>query len=127
MRTSLWIALLLLLAVILTGVLTEGAMQRVSQRYAQAAGTVEAAILAGDWQGAETAVATLLAAWQQQEPALQTLINHDDTDSVTCALVTLQAAIRARDEAGCLEACAALREHAQHLHHRDAFTLANVL
>lgn len=58
---------------------------------------------------------------------LQMLINHEDTDAVTLSLLLLQAAIEAQDVPGCLAACAQMRENAQHLYHRDAFTLANVL
>lgn len=127
MRTSLWIALLLLAATIIGGLLTAHGMRMVSDRYVSAAEELRILTEKGDWQRAAETAAAYLADWQEQVPLLQTLINHDDTDSVTLALVTLQAAIQAQDEPGCLIACAELRENAQHLYHRDAFTLANVL
>lgn len=80
-----------------------------------------------EWARAAETAAAYLESWRETVPFLQMLINHEDTDSVTLSLVQLQAAIRAEDEAGCFIACAELRENAQHLYHRDGFTLANVL
>lgn len=127
MRTSVVIAIVLLAAVILGGVLTEGAMRRVSDRYVAASEELRALVKAEDWPRASQTTAAYLDDWQARVPALQMLINHDDTDDVTLSLALLQAAIDAQDVPGCLEACAQLKENALHLHHRDAFTLANVL
>lgn len=127
MRTSVVIALALLAVVILSGMLTEGAMGRVSDRYVAASAELKVLVTAEEWTRAAEAAAAYHADWEERVPALQMLINHDDTDDVTMALALLRAAIEAQDVAGCLEACAQLRENALHLHHRDAFTLANVL
>ena len=80
-----------------------------------------------EWQRAGETVESYIGSWEQTVPWLQTLINHDDTDSVTAALAQLRAGIRAQEQAMCYEACAMLRENARHLYHRDAFTLGNVL
>lgn len=127
MRTSVVIALVVLAVVIVGGVLTESAMQRVADRYVSAAEELRALVTAGAWTQAGEAAKAYAADWEDRVPALQMLINHDDTDDVTMALALLRSAIEAQDIPGCLEACAQLRENALHLHHRDAFTLANVL
>lgn len=127
MRTSAWIAIALLAAVIAGGLLTGGMMQNLSRRYRAAADELRDLTDREDWPRAEQAVAACLDDWRSRVDALQMLINHDDTDDVTLSLLTLQAAIAAQDRAGCLAACAQLREQALHLYHRDAFTLANVL
>ncbi|MBR3762933.1 MAG: DUF4363 family protein [Clostridia bacterium] len=127
MRTSVLIALTLLAVVILGGVLTEDAMRRVSDMYVAAAEELRTLVTAQQWPRAEETAAIYQADWEKRVPALQMLINHDDTDDVTMALALLRASIEARDIPGCLQACAQLRENALHLHHRDAFTLANVL
>lgn len=127
MRTSLWISVTLLLAVILAGVISAGAMRGLSERYVGAAQELRMMTEQEDWSRAAQTAEACHADWEDRLPALQTLINHDDTDDVTLALVMLEAAIAARDRAGCLQACALLKEHALHLYHRDAFTLANVL
>ncbi|MBQ2952648.1 MAG: DUF4363 family protein [Clostridia bacterium] len=127
MRTSLAIAVALLLAVAIAGTLSSGAMHALSQRYAGAAEELRELVRQEEWDRAADCAAAYLAEWRGRLPALQTLINHEDTDDVTLSLVTLEAGIAAQDRAGCLEACAQLREQALHLYHRDAFTLANVL
>jgi hypothetical protein len=48
-------------------------------------------------------------------------------DAVTSALKKIEAGISSRELSLCLEACAELGEHAEHLYHRDALTLGNVL
>lgn len=127
MRTSLWISAALLVAVILAGSLSATAMRGLSQQYVEAAQELRVLTAQEDWAAAQQVTAAWRADWQKRLPALQTLINHDDTDDVTLSLATLEAAIAAQDRSACLAACAALREHAMHLFHRDAFTLANVL
>lgn len=127
MRTSLWIAIGLLVVVLLTGAVTSVQMRQISDRYVSAAEELFVLTALGDWgRSAETA-ADYLTDWRKVVPRLQMLINHDDTDAVTLTLVRLQAAIAARDTAGALAACAEMRENAEHLYHRDAFTWANVL
>ena len=127
MRTSLCIAVALLAATILAGTMTENAMRRVSDRYVLAAEELRSLTQQGQWERAAAAADGCLADWRGQVSMLQMLINHEDTDAVTLSLLLLQAAIEAQDVPGCLAACAQMRENAQHLYHRDAFTLANVL
>lgn len=127
MRTSLWIALALLALTVAAGLFTAGEVRLVSERYVSAAEELRSMTAHGEWSRAGETVQAYLEGWREMVPTLQMLINHEDTDDVTLALVTLQAAIDAQDLPGCLAACAGLRESAQHLYHRDAFTLANVL
>lgn len=127
MRTSLWIAIGLLAVILLAGAVTSLQMQGISDRYVSAAEELFVLSAQGDWARAAEASTAYLQDWRDLVPKLQMLINHDDTDSVTLSLVTLQAAVAAKDPAGALAACAQLREHAEHLYHRDAFTWANVL
>ena len=82
----------------------------------------------GVWSGEEVrALSEEYAASAEELPWLQTLINHDDVDAVTTALKKIEAGISSRELSLCLEACAELGEHAEHLYHRDALTLGNVL
>ena len=127
MRTSLWMALALLALVLVGGWLTGREMRQISERYVSAAEELSVLTEGEDWPRAAEIARAYLADWRERLPMLQTLINHEDTDDVTLALVQLQAAIEARDKAGCLTACALLKENARHLYHRDAFALENVL
>lgn len=127
MRTSLCIALLLLAGTIGIGMMTGRGIKQVSDRYISAAEELLSMAEHEEWERAAETVQVYLDTWRKTMPRLQMLINHEDTDSVTAALITLQAGIRAKDQTTCYTACAELRENAQHLYHRDGFTLANVL
>lgn len=127
MRTSLWIAIALLIVTIGGSLLEAGETKSLSQRYVSASEELLIMVEKQDWTRAEDTVAAYLQSWEQTIPWLQILINHDDIDDVTLSLVRLQAGIRAREKSACYEACAELKEDARHIHHRDAFTLGNVL
>lgn len=127
MRTSFIISLALLLLVLGGGILTEKKTEVLSGRYVSAAKELFILAEKEEWQRAGEAAAAYMADWREITPWLQILINHDDIDDVTLALTRLAAAIAAREQALCYELCAELEENARHIHHRDAFTLGNVL
>ena len=127
MRTSLVISLVLLAVVIGCGMLEEMETERLSSRYESAAEELRVMAEKSDWGWAKETVTAYMQDWEDTASWLQLLINHEDIDDVTLALVHLEAAIAAKEPAWCYEACAELKENAGHIHHRDAFTLGNVL
>ena len=127
MRTSLFIALVLLVLVIGGGMLEEKETEILRERYTSAAEELRVMAEKSEWNRAQETVNAYMTDWEDTASWLQLLINHEDIDDVTLALVRLEAAIAAQEQAGCFEACAELKENARHIHHRDAFTLGNVL
>ena len=127
MRTSLIISLALLILVIGGGMLEEMETEILSARYVSAAEELRVMAEKSDWGKAHETVTAYMRDWEDTAAWLQLLINHEDIDDVTLALVRLNAAVAAKEQAGCFEACAELKENARHIHHRDAFTLGNVL
>lgn len=127
MRTSLIISLVLLVLVLGSGMLEEKKTATLSGRYVSAAEELRVMAEKSDWGRAQETVDAYMSDWEDTASWLQLLINHEDIDDVTLALVHLEAAIAAKEQAGCFEACAELKENARHIHHRDAFTLGNVL
>lgn len=127
MRTNLLVAMLLLAATVTGGVVSAEHILNLSHRYISAAEELQSMTAHGEWQRAEETADAYLDSWEQTVPLLQMLINHEDADDVTMALIRIRAGIQCRDTALCIEACAELREHAAHLYHRDAFTWGNVL
>ncbi len=127
MRTGLAISLVLLALTLGAGWAEENENRLLSRKYESAAEELRIMADKGEWKRAEETIEAYLQSWQETVPWLQVLINHEDIDDVTLALVRLQAAILAEDETACFEACAELKENALHIHHRDAFTLGNVL
>ena len=127
MRTSLVISLVLLMVVIACGMLEEMETERLAGRYVSAAEEMRVMAEQSDWTRARETVTAYMQDWESTAAWLQLLINHEDIDDVTLALVHLEAAVAAEEQAGCFDACAELKENARHIHHRDAFTLGNVL
>ena len=121
------ISFVLLVLTIGGGILEEAETQRQSHRYISAAEEVQIMADKGEWRRAAETVDAYLGTWEETVPWLQILINHEDIDDVTLSLVRLKAAVAAEEQGSCLEACAELKENARHIHHRDAFTLGNVL
>ena len=66
-------------------------------------------------------------AWEELLPGLQMQIDHEATDDVTLALEHIAAGLESQNLPLALLGCRNLRESASHLHHRDAFTWANIL
>lgn len=127
MRSSLTISLVLLAVVIVCGVMNINTTKDISTRYVSAAEELRVLTQDGDWRRAAEAVETYHQTWKDTLEWLQMLINHSDGDEVSRALERIEAGIQAQDTATCLEGCAELREAAEHIYHRDAFTLGNIL
>ena len=127
MRTNLWVAIGLLVIVIAFGVWATGTMKGLSDRYISASEELLALTQEKQWQRADEIIRSYRESWKQTEVWLQTMVIHEELDAVDIALKRLHAGIEARDQSLSYEACAELRENAEHLFHRDAFTLGNIL
>ena len=127
MRTNLVISLVLLVLTIGCGWWEETQTEALCERYVSAAKELRIMAEKADWLRAEETVSAYKADWESTTPWLQVLINHDDIDDVTLSLTRLEAVIAAREQGQCYEICAELEENARHIHHRDNFTLGNVL
>lgn len=127
MRTGLMISLVLLCVTIGSGCWAEHETKQISQRYEAAAEEIYTLADMAEWSMAEQVITDYLHDWKQTVPWLQMLINHEDIDDITLALERLRACIVAKDAGACYENCAELKENARHIHHRDAFSMGNVL
>lgn len=127
MHSRLTISVILLAVVIGCGIGNIGLTKDISRRYIAAAEELRTLVQAESWQRVEETAGAYHEAWRDTLNWLQMLINHADGDEVSYALESIQAGAAARDAATCLVACAQLREAAEHIYHRDAFTLANIL
>ena len=127
MRTNFWVAMGLLVIVIAFGIWETTVMGGIATRYISAAEELQALIRDGQWQRADETVRAYRERWNESNSWLQTLVIHEELDAVDMALRRIHAGVEAQDYALCGEACAELREYAEHLYHRDAFNLGNVL
>ena len=127
MKRQLIITVIATVLVLTLGIVCETASYRISTAYRQRLLTVGAALGRGNWQDALQRTLEISEQWEKQCGIVQLWINHGDTDQVTQGLLQLRAAILYQDELEALEAFDACMENFGHLHHRDAFTLKNIL
>lgn len=126
MRSGLIISLTLLAVVIVCGVMNIHLTRDISNRYVSAAEELRIMTQDEDWPRAAETVQAYHTDWKDTLEWLQMLINHADGDEVSRALERIEAGIQDQDRGTCLEGCAELKEAAEHIYHRDAFTLGNV-
>lgn len=127
MRSSLVITVVLLVLVIAGGLLNAQVTRDISNRYVSAAEELMALTEAGDWERAAQVAGDYHSSWEETLQWLEILVNHDDADDVTLALIQIEAGIRTRDLVTCTVGCNELKENAMHIYHRDAFTIGNIL
>ena len=127
MRSGLRLALVMLSAVIALGIGNIGITKEISRRYVGASQELHALVQAGEWQRAGETTGAYQQRWKDDLSWLQMLINHADGDEVSYALAQIAAGVEAQKLSVCLEGCARMKEAAEHLYHRDAFTLGNIL
>ena len=109
------------------GGVCEAAGHVASRRYTESLEAVMEDFEAGDWEGAEDGASRLFARWEEECGLFQTWMRHTDTDAVTHALRALRASLSERDRLSVLLYYGECLENFSHLHHRDAFTLKNIL
>ena len=100
---------------------------RISNDYQERVEQMEQAVREGDWERAQTLYEQMDQHWEQVRPTLQLWINHRDTDDISQTLLDLGVVLEARLVTESLQDLEALYEHANHLYHRDALTLSNLL
>lgn len=127
MRTGTWMAVILLALVLAVGAADAWITAGISQEYTAAAEAMLKAAKKQDWQDVLEQEETVLQSWQEKMEWLQMLVDHDALDDVTMALFSVRAAAETEDAAGAVMGCYQLREAAAHIHHRDAFSLGNLL
>lgn len=127
MRSAVWLAVITLAVVIGCGVWAADVTSSVSAEYAQAADELLELTQKEDWQQASQVLEARRQSWRDTVDGLQMLVNHEDTDAVTMALETIRAGVETADVPTCALGCHQLREAADHIHHRDAFSWGNIL
>ena len=127
MRRSLIVSLVILLLVaavgggceIYTGLLVRRFQSMLAQAGADAA--------QGRWEEATGRVEKISLQWEKECAWVQLWANHAETDAVRGALRGLLTSLDARDSLSSMLYYGECVENFAHLHHRDAFTLKNIL
>ena len=80
-----------------------------------------------NWDAALEQTQNLHAVWQKKSRLVQLWVNHSDIDNCSESLIALRAAVITQDFSAAMTAYGTCVENFGHLHHRDAFTLRNIL
>lgn len=112
--------------VVVMGLWTMSAAQRVSEQGQAMVDEIEAAMRAGEPESACAAARALEENWEKWEAALQLWVCHEDTDQVREKLLLVLCGLENDDRGMVMENTALLREALTHLHHRDDVTWSNV-
>ena len=127
MRTGLILSVVLLVTLTAGGVIAEKVTGSIADRYMEASYELLALAQMQDYNRLLTVCESYEEDWKDTMDWLTMLINHDDADAVTAALLDVKAGALARNVMLCEQAALRLQEEAQHLHHRDCFTIGNIL
>lgn len=127
MKRQLILTLFLLFVTLTLGLVCEYGSSRIAHNFQNDLLPIARAIAEEDWDHALERAETLVFSWQRKRGVVQLWINHSDIDKVSSSLIDLRAALIARDLPSSLSACGQCSENFGHLHHRDAFTLRNIL
>lgn len=127
MKRRLIVTIVVTVLVLLLGAACEVASARIASAYKQDISRVGGALDTDDWPAALQFLDETEQKWDKQNVAVQLWVNHADTDHITLGLKRLRAALLAGDKSSALSQYFELMENFGHLHHRDAFTLKNIL
>ncbi|MBQ1946473.1 MAG: DUF4363 family protein [Clostridia bacterium] len=127
MKRQLFLTLFLLAFTLLLGIVCEFGGRHYATLYQNDMLPVAAALAEEDWDEALRRIEIIRTNWKQDSRIVQLWVNHADIDHVSEALISLLAAVITRDLTSALDACGQCVENFGHLHHRDAFTLRNIL
>lgn len=127
MKRRLYLTLIVLCTVLLLGAVCEIGSRQVADYYQNRLLLSGAALARGDWNTALNYAQSIAVQWDTDSSLIQLWVNHADVDEVTEGLIGYQTALAFRDQYNAMLYYGQCMENFGHLHHRDAFTLKNIL
>ena len=127
MKRSLIVAVVILILVAAMGGGCEYYTHRLVRSCQAALTDIAGSMAKEQWQAAVDGVERLSLRWERVCSWVQLWVNHADTDAVSHALRGLLASLNQRDRLSSMLYYGECVENFAHLHHRDAFTLKNIL
>lgn len=100
---------------------------RTSEEMRNRAGEIEALLDAGDWSAALGMTREMLDDWEKRSGILAMWVNHEDVDAVNIQLLQLVVALEEGEHFFARQDLVQLQEALEHIYHRDAFQLKNIL
>lgn len=115
MKKVLWISLSLLVLLLAGGLASSASLTRLTLKTQEAMALARDAAAVGDLPAAETAISEAQAEWARTEPLLNMLLNHEETDRISFAILNLDACLQTRDPDALLLRCSELIAMLEHL------------
>ncbi len=100
---------------------------RTSEEMRHRTGEIESLLDVGDWSEALGMARKLLGDWEKRSGMLAMWVNHEDVDAVNIQLLQLIVALEEGEYFFARQYLVQLWESLEHIYHRDAFQLKNIL
>jgi len=127
MRRHICIFVISLLLILAAGLFTNRYCRILSLDYEAMIDVMRDNIQIENWKAAREQYDSMLYSWYRVRPLINIWIDHTDTDAVTTGLAELAVCIDAQEKRESLRLLATLWESVEHLYHREALTLPNLL
>ena len=127
MRTGLWIALVLLSAILVAGVAAENRISAVAAQYIGAAEELSILTEDGAWDRAQAALEAYQERWEQEEKTLKLMAKHTLLDEIAMAMDRLGIAVNQQDESLCALSCEEIKRNAVLLRDKETLSWSNLL
>lgn len=127
MRRSLTVSIAIVFLILSVGLFCEGAAGEAARHYQGRLTEINARLQQAEWTEARQMLLALSSQWEKESGWMQLWIHHAETVAVSHALRGLIASAQAEDPLSCQLYFDECMENFDHLHHRDAFTLKNIL
>jgi cell division protein FtsL len=120
------IILLLVLAIISSGVIAQKVLYNDSQRIAQPVEELEEYIKSEDWTKAGNSLSRVNTEWSKVKGKWSALVDHEEIDNIDVTLSRLQMFVMACDKASSLSEAAALGKFVGHIPEKELPNLKNI-
>ena len=127
MKKTVWVFLITLFLLLAVGVVCGRVSLHAAERMCSLTEEIQSACDEGDLDRAMAQCEKLLDAWEKWETPLQLWTVHEDTDEVAILMRKLRAAIAQKDTLHIAMLCEEMRMSIDHLYHRDAPHVKNIL
>lgn len=120
------IILLLVLAIISSGVIAQKVLYNDSQRIAQPVEELEEYIKSEDWTNAGNSLSRVNTEWSKVKGKWSALVDHEEIDNIDVTLSRLQMFVMACDKASALSEASALGKFVGHIPEKELPNLKNI-
>lgn len=120
------IILLLVLAIISSGVIAQRVLYNDSQRIARPVEELEENIKSEDWSQAGNSLNQVNMEWSKVKGKWSALVDHQEIDNIDVTLSRLQMFVKTRDKASSLSEAAALGKFVGHIPEKELPNLKNI-